>query len=59
MLPGHFTASEVSVNLMAEYSVGSMSYSCSFCDAKFWDSEISQTALNPALNFLSVAGSPR
>ena len=33
------TASEVSDTLVGEYSIGSMSYSCSFCDAKFWESE--------------------
>ena len=33
------TASEVSDTLVGEYSIGSTSYSCSSCDAKFWESE--------------------
>ena len=33
------TASEVSDTLVAEYSFGSMSYFCSYCDTKFWESE--------------------
>ena len=30
---------EVTDNFSAEFSVGSMTFSCTFCDAKFWESE--------------------
>ena len=33
------SACEVADNFSAEFSVGSMTFSCTFCDAKFWESE--------------------
>ena len=33
------SACEVTDNFSAEFSVGSMTFSCTFCDAKFWESE--------------------
>ena len=50
------TASEVSDNLMAEYSVGSMSYSCSYCDAKFWESEKLLASTKSCLKFSLCCG---
>ena len=36
---------EVSDNFSAEFSVGSMTFSCTFCEAKFWESEKISTLL--------------
>ena len=45
------TATEVSDTLVAEYSFGSMNYSCSFCDAKFWESEQLLASTKSCLKF--------
>ena len=50
------TVSEVSDNLMAEYSVGSMSYSYSYCVAKFWESEKLLASTKSCLKFCLYCG---
>ena len=48
-------SSEVSDGLVDEHSIGSMSYSCSICDAKFWESEKLSTSTKACAKFSSVA----
>ena len=50
------TASEVSDNLVVEYSFGSMGSSCSFCDAKFWESEKLLASTKSCLKFSLCCG---
>ena len=50
------TASEVSDDLVVENSFGSMSFSCSFCDAKFWESEKLLASTKSYLKFSLCCG---
>ena len=50
------TASEVSDTLVVEYSVGRMSYSCSCCVAKLWESEKLLASTKSCLKFSLCCG---
>ena len=50
------TANEVSDTLVGLYSIGSMSYSCSFCDEKFWESEKLLASTKSCLKFSFCCG---
>ena len=47
---------EVSDNLVAEYSVGSMGSSCFFCGTKFWESEKLIASIKSCLKFSLCCG---
>ena len=49
-------SAEVSDGLLGEHSIGSMSYSCPICDAKFWESEKLSISTKACAKFPSVAG---
>ena len=49
-------SSEVSDGLVDEHSIGSVSYSCSICDAKFWESEKFSTSTKACIKFSLCCG---
>ena len=44
-------SAEVSDGLVEQHSIGSMSYSCPICDAKFWESEKLSTKTKACAKF--------
>ena len=49
-------SAEVSDGLVEQHSIGSMSYSCPICDAKFWESEKLSTSTKACTKFSLCCG---
>ena len=49
-------SAEVSDGLVEQHSIGSMSYSCPICDAKFWESEKLSTSTKACAKFSLCCG---